>query len=73
MIMDLIVYIIVITVFGFIRMSAKQTVQEKYSIIGDGVTVDSQVTSGDLKIGSNLRLLRDKDAFTLILEELGLK
>lgn len=73
MIMDLIVYIIVITVFGFIRMSAKQTVQEQYSIIGDGVTVDSQVTSGDLKIGSNLRLLRDKDAFTLILEELGLK
>ena len=73
MIMDLIVYIVIITVASFIKMRAKQTVQEQYSIIGDGVTVDSQVTSGDLKIGNNLRLLREKDAFTLILEELGLK
>lgn len=71
--MDLIVYIVIITVFGFMRMSAKQTVQEQYSIIGDGITVDSEVTSGDLKVGNNLRLLRDKNAFTLILEELGLK
>lgn len=73
MIMDLILYVVVISVFGFMRMSAKQTVQEQYSIIGDGVTVDSQVTAGELKVGNNLRLLRDKNAFTLILEELGLK
>lgn len=71
--MDLIVYVIVMTVFGVLRMRTKQTVQEQYSIIGDGVTVDSEVASGDLKIGTNLRLLREKDAFTLILEELGLK
>lgn len=73
MIMDLIIYIIVISVFGFMRMSAKQTVQEQYSIIGDGVTVDSQVTASDIKIGNNLRLVRERDAFTRILEELGLK
>lgn len=71
--MDLIIYVIVITVFGFIRMSAKQTVQEQYSIIGDGITVDSEVTASELKVGNNLRLLRDKNAFTAILEELGLK
>lgn len=71
--MDLIIYVIVITVFGFIRMNAKQTVQEQYSIIGDGITVDTEVTASELKIGNNLRLLRDKNAFTLILEELGLK
>lgn len=73
MIMDLVVYVIIITAFGFLRMSKKQTVQEQFSIIGDGVTVDSEVASSELKIGSNLRLLRDRDAFTLILEELGLK
>ncbi len=71
--MDLIVYVLIITAFGFLRMRAKPTVQEQYSIIGDGVTVDSQVTSGELKIGSNLSLKREKDAFTLILDELGLK
>lgn len=71
--MDLIVYVIILSVLGFLKMRAKQTVQEQYSIIGDGVTVDTQVTSGELKVGTNLRLLRDKDAFTLILEELGLK
>lgn len=71
--MDLVVYVIIISVFGIMKMFTKQTVQEQYSIIGDGVTVDSEVTSSDLKIGSNLRLLRDRDAFTLILEELGLK
>lgn len=71
--MDLIVYVIIISVFGILRMSTKQTVQEQYSIIGDGVTVDSDVSAGNLKIGNNLRLARDANAFTLILEELGLK
>lgn len=67
--MDLFIYLIVMICMGFIKMKAP--VDTVSPLIADpGEQVADMCT---LPIGRNLSLLREKDAFTLILEELGLK
>ena len=67
--MDLFIYLIVMVCIGFIKMKAPVDAVSPL-ITNPGEQVADMCT---LPIGRNLSLLREKDAFTLILEELGLK
>lgn len=67
--MDLFLYLIVMVCIGFIKMKAPVDVVSP--LVTDPGEQVAEMCS--VPIGRNLSLLREKDAFTLILEELGLK
>ncbi len=67
--MDLAIYILVLISVGFFRM---RTPADVVSPILNNPTAQ-QSEQCTLPIGRNLQLLKESDAYTLILEELGLK
>lgn len=67
--MDLFIYLIIMVCIGFIKMKAPvDAISPLITNPGENVAEMCSVP-----IGRNLSLLKEKDAFTLILEELGLK
>lgn len=67
--MDLFIYLIIMVCIGFIKTKAPvDTISPLITDPGEHVAEMCSVP-----IGRNLSLLKEKDAFTLILEELGLK
>lgn len=68
--MDLVVYIGILLVIGFIRVNKTQNISEDIGIVDTGATVSR--FSDDIPLASNLQLEKEPGAYTLILEELGL-
>lgn len=68
--MDLILYVFILIVIGFIRVSKTQNISDDVGIVNTGATVSR--FSNDLPVASNLQLAKEDGAYTLILEELGL-
>ena len=68
--MDLILYVLILIVIGFIRVSKTQNISDDVGIVNTGATVSR--FSNDLPVASNLQLAKEDGAYTLILEELGL-
>lgn len=68
--MDLILYVLILIVIGFIRVSKTQNISDDVGIVSTGETVSR--FSNDLPVASNLQLAKEDGAYTLILEELGL-
>lgn len=68
--MDLLVYMAVIVIVGFLRVGTTARVSDDVGIVDTGATVI--MASEDLPIGQNLALLKEAGAYTLILEDLGL-
>lgn len=68
--MDLILYVLILIVIGFIRVSKTQDISDDVGIVNTGATVSR--FSNDLPVASNLQLVKEDGAYTLILEELGL-
>lgn len=67
--MDFLVYLSILALIGFMRVSKTQTVSEEFGIVDNGATT---TVSCNLPIGDNYELMREYGAYTLILEELGL-
>lgn len=67
--MDLIVYCSILAIVGFIRVGSTQHVSESAGIVSSSGT---DTIDCDLPVGSNLALLKEPGAYTIILEELGL-
>lgn len=68
--MDLLVYTLILVAVGFIKMNKKSVSLPTPSggtNIEMGTTVDV-----DIPIGNNLRLMREPEAYTLILQQFGL-
>ncbi len=70
--MDLIIYMLILLMVGFTRVNRTASISEDEGIADTGVTV-VQTAYEDLPIGQNLGLLKEEGAYTLILEELGLR
>lgn len=68
--MDLIIYCIIIGLVGLVRVGSTKNVPESVGISDAGVTT---TVDCELPIASNLALNIEYGAYTLILEELGLK
>lgn len=68
--MDLIVYCIIVAVVGMLRVNGTKNVPESMGVTGVGVTTTADC---ELPIAENLALEKEFSAYTLILEELGLK
>lgn len=67
--MDLIVYCGILFLIGVVRVGRTSSVPDSVGIVSTGGTTTIDC---DLPIGSNLRLIREPNAYTIILEELGL-
>lgn len=68
--MDAIVYGLIIGLVGLIRMSQTKNIPESAGITDIGIT---STVDCELPVASNLSLTMEYGAYTLILEELGLK
>ena len=68
--MDLIIYIIVLVLIGISSLNRTKAVSESVGIIDSGATV---TVDCDLPISENLALKKEFGAYTLILEQFGLK
>lgn len=67
--MDFLIYMSVLGLIGFVRMNKTKDVTESIGIVSTGATV---TVDCDLPYASNLALVKEPGAFTLILEDLGL-
>lgn len=67
--MDLIIYLLVLCSVAYFRMKAPSDAVSP--ILNEPGAQTAEVYT--LPVGRNLQLLKEKDAYTLILEELGLK
>lgn len=69
--MDIFIYVAILVIMGAIRVGKTSQVSEDSGIVDTGATV---IMSGydDIPIGGNLALKKERCAYTLILEELGL-
>lgn len=67
--MDFLIYIAVLAFIGFVRMNKTRNVADNIGIVSTGATV---TVNCDLPYSSNLALVKEAGAFTLILEDLGL-
>ena len=69
--MDLLIYCVILTIVGFVRIGQTAQVSDDEGIVETGVTT---IVSGydDIPVGNNLALKKELNAYTLILEELGL-
>lgn len=67
--MDLLIYCGVLLVLGMTRVGKTRDVSDSVGIASTGgtTTIDCE-----LPIGSNLGLIRERDAYTIILQQLGL-
>lgn len=70
--MDLTIYMLCLIVIGFIRVGHTGHISEDQGIVDSGVTT-VEGSYEDIPIGQNLGLKKEFGAYTLILEELGLK
>lgn len=68
--MDFILYFIVFACIGWLKLKAPVDTVVGSLISNPGEAVSELCV---LPVGKNLSLLKEKDAYTLILEELGLK
>lgn len=68
--MDILIYCAVIATIGFLRVSGTSQVADTVGIVNTGATVTADC---DLPVASNLELIKEDGAFTLILEEFGLR
>ncbi|MBR3598675.1 MAG: hypothetical protein IKL53_02230 [Lachnospiraceae bacterium] len=68
--MDFIVYLILIGLIGFGRVTQTREVSDSVGIVDNGITTTIDC---ELPIAQNLAMVKEPDAYTLILEELGLK
>lgn len=66
--MDLIIYCILIASIGFARFNTTKSVSDDVGIVQVGCVT----SSCELPVASNLAMIKEPDAYTLILEELGL-
>jgi hypothetical protein len=71
--MDLIIYCIILVLIGFMRVGQTAQVSDDVGIVDTGVTTVTCAEYADLPVGQNLGLIKEPDAYTLILEEWGLK
>lgn len=67
--MDLLFYCIIIAVVGGLRIASTKSVPDSVGITDAGVTTTIDC---ELPVAQNLELIREPNAFTIILEELGL-
>ena len=67
--MDLLIYGVVLCTIGYMRMKQTSNVSDSQGIVSTG----SPVIEVALPVGDNKGMYREYGAFTLILEELGLK
>lgn len=72
--MDLILYVVVLLCIGFYKMNAssKTPANAKQMLASESFT-EGTVQIVDLPIGNNLRLYKEPEAYTLILQQFGLK
>lgn len=68
--MDLLIYCAVLDILGYVRFYKTQQVADTVGIVDTGATTTANC---DLPIASNLGLVKEAGAYTLILEELGLR
>lgn len=68
--MDLILYCLVIGVVGLVRQSKTRNVPDDVGVVSMGGTVSMDY---DLPVGNNFLMWKEPEAYTLILQELGLK
>lgn len=68
--MDLIIYCVIVAIVGMLRVNSTKNVPASMGVAGIGVTVTADCA---LPIAENLALEKEYSAYTLILEELGLK
>lgn len=67
--MDFIIYLAVLLIAGSLKISKTKSVPDEVTITGN----NSSVIYDDIPVGANLALLREPNAYTKILVELGLK
>ncbi len=67
--MDLIIYCAVLFMLGMMRVSKTKDVDDSIGIVETGET---STVNCELPVASNLQLIRDRDAFTIILKEFDL-
>lgn len=68
--MDLLIYLAVLGIVGYIRFYKTQQVSDSVGIVETGATITADC---DLPIASNYALKKESGAYTLILTELGLR
>lgn len=68
--MDFLIYLAILGIMGYIRFYKTKEVSESVGIVSTGATITADC---DLPIASNLGLIKEDGAYTLILEDLGLR
>ena len=68
--MDIILYTILLIVLGLYRFNQTKDVSETIGIVETGATVTSNC---ELPVASNLGLVREAGAYTLILDQFNLR
>ena len=68
--MDLLVYTLILVAVGFIKMN-KKSVSLPTPSSGTNIEMGT-IVDVDIPIGNNLRLMREPEAYTLILQQFGL-
>lgn len=68
--MDFLIYLAVLTAMGYFRFYKTKDVSDTVGIVSSGTTVTAEC---ELPIASNLALKKEEGAYTLILEEFGLR
>lgn len=67
--MDLLIYCIILSVVGFLRIASTKSVPDSVGITDAGVTTTIDC---ELPVAQNLELIKEENAYTIILEQLGL-
>lgn len=68
--MDIIIYVLIMVGIGLYKMKTVSA-DIQSMLVQEPATAEVIVT--DIPIGNNMHLYKEQDAYTLILEELGLK
>lgn len=68
--MDFLIYLAILSIMGYLRFSKTREVADSVGIVSTGSTVTADC---DLPIASNHRLIKEEGAYTLIIEEFGLR
>lgn len=71
--MDLILYIIIFLSIGFYKMKYGKQVESLVHNPGEETEVESSSSVSGLHVGNNLKMLKEKDAYMLIVEQFGLR
>ena len=71
--MDLILYCVILLSVGFMKMYGSKKVSQGDTLLKPDNFTEGTVQVVELPIGNNLRLYKEQDAYTLILQQFGLK